>query len=101
MALLLLEHGADPTLLRKVQFNSRTNPNYHKKDINEPHFGQFSPIYVALKNKDYDLLRIFSEFGADFNKICITGQEQRPLDIAITNKDHVAAAILIEGGAKP
>jgi ankyrin repeat protein len=101
MTILLLEHGADATLFRKVQFNSRTNPNYHKKDIDEPYFGQFSPIYVVLKNKDCDLLKIFSDFGADFNKICITGNEQRPLDVAITDKNYEAAAILIEGGAKP
>lgn len=37
LAILMLEHGADATLLRKVEFNSRTNPDYYKKDIEEPY----------------------------------------------------------------
>ena len=107
MAVLLLKFGADPTLLRKVYISNTQNRGY-LGPIDEPHMGHVSPVYIALLNKDYDLLKAFLEYNADFNKICIIPASifdpqlgKLPLHIAISQKDYDAAAILISGGAKP
>lgn len=103
---LLLKFGADATLLRRVEFNPKdTNTSdqfgyiFDLRHCN----GQFSPIYWALVNKNHNILRAFSFYHADFNKICCKSQEIqiKPLDRAIDIKDKEAVKILIEGGAIP
>jgi hypothetical protein len=107
MATLLLKFGADPTILRSVQFNQYSSwngsPMHWAKKVEEPYCGYVSPIFVALRNKDYALLETFSKYGSDFNKLCFRegGIGQAPLKIAIDHADAKAVTILVGGGAKP
>lgn len=108
MARILLQFGASPEKLRRVDFNQHRRPEY-RGNLDEPYLGYISPIYVAIKNKNYELLHLFSEYKADFNKICFRGvgqfdinAGQKPLQIALTEgRDAKVLEILIGGGAKP
>jgi ankyrin repeat protein len=91
----LLKAGADPTILRKVgSFERPVNGTKLQQEYNV----LVSPVYIALKNRDYLILRAFAQFRADFNKPCGL---RTPLQVAICMQDAEAVRILLEGGAKP
>ncbi len=104
---LLLNAGFDPNTNINANFPLYYSTKYNKKQITylllekgaNPNLDLTSPVRFAILNKDYDMVKMLIEYGANTNHTD-TFTDETLLYTALKKKQYAIAALLIKNGAK-
>ena len=99
---LLLQRGVEPTLQTLIACglsdDLRSRLKADASDINDLGFCEVTPLMVALRKEETNIVELLLEFGADPNRTTTNGDA---LFIGTKNWHHHITRLLVEAGADP